>query len=79
MPDRALTSSRTQARPMPSKPTGFHRLPEILDVLRSMDASHLDRQGVETLFGVGPRESLNAAEPPGRADWYKCTQMSDTE
>ena len=40
---------------MPSKPTWFHRLPEILDALCGMDATHLDRQAVETLFGVGPR------------------------
>ena len=26
---------------MPPKPTWFHRLPEILDVLRGMDATHL--------------------------------------
>ena len=39
MPDRALTSSRLGTRPVPSKPTGFHRLPEILDVLHRMDSS----------------------------------------
>ena len=39
---------------MPSKRAWFHRLPEILDVLGPMDASQLDRQGVERLFGVGP-------------------------
>ena len=32
---------------MPSQPAWFHRLPEILDVLRRMDTSHLDRQAVE--------------------------------
>ena len=42
---------------MPPKPTWFHRLPEILDVLTHMDASHLDRQAVERLFGVGPRRA----------------------
>ena len=42
---------------MPSKPTWFHRLPEILGVLTHMDASHLDRQGVEKLFDVGPRRA----------------------
>ena len=42
---------------MPSKPTGFHRLPEILDVLGHMDSSHLDRQAVEELFGGGPRRA----------------------
>ena len=40
---------------MHPKPTCFHRLPEILDVLRGMDSSHLDRQAVEQLFGVGER------------------------
>ena len=39
---------------MPSKPAWFHRLSEILDVLTHMDASHLDRQGVERLFGAAP-------------------------
>ena len=29
---------------MPPKPTWFHRLPEILDVLRSIDSSYLDCQ-----------------------------------
>ena len=57
MPDRSLTWSRTGPRPMPSKPTWFHRLPEILEVFRSMDATHLDRQAVETLFGVGERRA----------------------
>ena len=42
---------------MPSKPSWFHRLPEILDVLTHMDASHLDRQAVEKLFRVGPRRA----------------------
>ena len=42
---------------MPSKPAGFHRLPEILDILRSLEAGHLDRQAVEQLFGVGERRS----------------------
>ena len=37
---------------MPPKPAWFHRLPEILDVLTSMDAGHLDRYAVEQLFGT---------------------------
>ena len=57
MPDRALTLSRIGAHPIPSKPTCFHRLPEILDMLTRLDASHLDRQAVEKLFGVGPRRA----------------------
>ena len=52
---------------MPSKPTWFHRLPEILDVLHSMEASHLDRQAVEHLFGGGPRR---AAVIDGRVGWH---------
>ena len=54
---------------MPSKPACFHRLPEILDVLTHMDASHLDRQGIETFFGVGPRRArqLMAGLPGIRA------------
>ena len=42
---------------MPAHPAWFHRLPEILDVLRHMDTSHLDRQAVEKLFGVGERRA----------------------
>ena len=42
---------------MPPNPTWFHRLPEILDVLRGMESSHLDRQAVEQLFGVGERRA----------------------
>ena len=37
---------------MPSKRAWFHQLPEILDVLRSLDRSHLDRHGFEQFFGV---------------------------
>ena len=42
---------------MPAKLAWFHRLPEILNVLRGMDSSHLDRQAVEQLFGVGERRA----------------------
>ena len=42
---------------MPIKPTWFHRLPEILDVLHHIDATHLDRAAVEKLFGVGERRA----------------------
>ena len=44
MPDHALTWSKIGARAMPPKPTWFHRLPEILDVLRSIDSSNQDCQ-----------------------------------
>ena len=57
MPDHSLTLSIIGARTIPSKPTWFHRLPGILDVLRNMEASQLDRQGVEQLFGVGERRA----------------------
>ena len=53
MPVRSLTWSRRGAHTMPPKPTWFHRLPEILEVLRTMKDSYLDRQAVEQLFGVG--------------------------
>ena len=46
IPDRSLTWSRIGGRGMPSKPAWFHRLPEILDALTGMDASHLDRSAV---------------------------------
>ena len=57
MPDRFLTWSIIGASTMPPNPTWFHRLPEILDTLRGMDSSHLDRQAVEQLFGVGERRA----------------------
>ena len=57
MPVRSLTWSIIGARTIPSKPTWCQRLPEILDVLHSMDASHLDRQAAEKLFGVGERRA----------------------
>ena len=59
MPDHSPTCSRIAPSPMPPKPTWFHRLPEILDVLHSLDTSHLDRQGVEHLFGAGTDEDGN--------------------
>ena len=44
---------------MPSKPTWFHRLPEILDALCGMDATHLDRQAVEgRVFGLSASQLL---------------------
>ena len=42
---------------MPPKPTWFHRLPKLPDLLRGMDSSHLDRQAVEELFSVGERRA----------------------
>ena len=40
---------------MPSQPAWFHRLDEILALLRGMDADQLDRQAVERLFWVRER------------------------
>ena len=57
MPDRSLTGSKIGTHAMPSKPAWSHRLPEILEVLRRMDATDLDRQAVQTLFGVGERRA----------------------
>ena len=59
MPDHSLTCCRIAARPMPSNPTWFHKLPEILDLLTRMDMGHLDRLAVLQLFGVGPRRAGN--------------------
>jgi hypothetical protein len=42
---------------MPAQPQWFSRIPEILEVLRSLAAPYLDRQAVEELFGVGPRRA----------------------
>ena len=58
---------------MPSKPTWFHRLPEILDALCGMDAPHLDRQAVETLFGVGPRRARPWMAAPPRGAGAACS------
>ena len=42
---------------MPAQPAWFHRLEEILEELREMEVSHLDRRAVEKLFGVGERRA----------------------
>ncbi len=42
---------------MPSQPTWFHRLNSILEQLRGMTISHLDRQAVEKLFLVRERRA----------------------
>ena len=41
MPDHSLTWNIIGAREMPSKPTWFHRLPGILDVLRGMATARM--------------------------------------
>ena len=54
---------------MPSQPAWFHRLDEILETLRGMESSHLDRQAVQKLFGVRERRArqLMAGLPGLRA------------
>src|ERR1035437_5521397 len=54
---------------MPAQPTWFHRLDEILETLRGMESSHLDRQAVQKLFGVRERRArqLMAGLPGLRA------------
>lgn len=42
---------------MPAQPAWFHRLPEILNDLRALPVSHLDRRAVQKLFGVGERRA----------------------
>src|ERR1022692_2533330 len=42
---------------MPYQPAWFHRLDEILETLRAMESSHLDRRAVQKLFGVRERRA----------------------
>ena len=42
---------------MPSQPAWFHRLEEILTLLRSMTSTHIDRAAVEKLFRVRQRRA----------------------
>jgi hypothetical protein len=42
---------------MPYQPAWFHKLDEILETLRGMEPSHLDRQAVQKLFGVRERRA----------------------
>jgi len=42
---------------MPAQPAWFHRLDGILETLRGMDSSHLDRQAVQKLFAVRERRA----------------------
>src|ERR1039457_5594221 len=54
---------------MPAQPAWFHRLDEILETLRGMESSHLDRLAVQKLFGVRERRArqLMAGLPGLRA------------
>ena len=42
---------------MPAQPAWFHRLTDILDELRTFEASHLDRLAVQELFRVRERRA----------------------
>jgi hypothetical protein len=42
---------------MPAQPAWFHRLDEILEDLRALQVSHLDRLAVQKLFGVKERRA----------------------
>lgn len=42
---------------MPAQPAWFHRLSEILEELRELKVSHLDRLAVQKLFGVKERRA----------------------
>jgi hypothetical protein len=54
---------------VPAQPAWFHRLPQILEELGSLDVSHLDRLAVEKLFAVRERRArqLMAGLPVIRA------------
>lgn len=54
---------------MPAQPAWFHRLDLILETLRGMESSHLDRLAVQKLFGVRERRArqLMAGLPGLRA------------
>lgn len=43
---------------MPRRPEWIHRLPEALERLAELDAPTLDRQAIEILFDVSPRQAL---------------------
>ena len=55
MPDRSLTLSKRGDSGCLPKLAWFHRLPEILDILRGKDVDHLHCQAVKRLFPVRVR------------------------
>lgn len=69
VPDHSLTHTERGSSHMPSQPAWFHRLDEILETLRGMESSHLDRLAVQRLFGVRERRArqLMAGLPGLRA------------
>ena len=42
---------------MPAQPSWFQKLDQILEELRGLPVSHLDRRAMEKLFGVGERRA----------------------
>ena len=42
---------------MPARPAWFHQLDEILETLRAMESTHLDRRAVQKLFRVRERRA----------------------
>jgi hypothetical protein len=42
---------------VPAQPAWFPRLPEILEEIRALEVSHLDRRAVQKLFGVKERRA----------------------
>ena len=42
---------------MPAQPAWFHRLPSILEELRSLESDYLDRHAIEKLFSVRQRRA----------------------
>lgn len=57
MPDRSLTYNKTWNPRMPAQPAWYHRLDAILDTLRNMNSSYLDRRAIEQLFEVRERRA----------------------
>ncbi len=54
MPDPSLTLSKEEVSPLPAQFVWFQRLPKSLTSWAWM-VSHLDREAVRKLFGVGER------------------------
>ncbi len=57
VPDHVLTHTMVCSYHMPAQPAWFHRLDEIMEQLRGMTTSHLDRQAVQKLIGVRERRA----------------------
>ena len=57
VPDHSLTDTTVRYHHMPAQPTWFHQLDEILETLREMESSHLDRLAIQEVFGVRERRA----------------------